>query len=829
MDLFGSWSGYGQDGRRYECVTALQMLANTVDRYTPEEVAALTWLDKSDIARFNAVFENSPRLSYHAWTGVGQHTNATQTERAIATLYALTGACDRQGGNIWTVAPPYRAVNTYHELLPQAQRAKALGLDELPLGPPSMGWITARDFARAVLQHEPYPVRTLMSFGTNLLVSQADTERNQAALLALDFHVHVDMTMNPTASNADIVLPANMPWEREALKLGFEITQRAVEHVQLRPRALDALGESRADYDIVLELAKRLGLQAQFFGGDIEACWNHQLEPLGITVQTLRQHPEGMRFAQEFSYQKYDGSSVGRSAGFTTPDRRVQLYSEALHLIGQSAVPQYIEPADSPRGHAGKYPLVLTTAKSGWFVHTSHRYVASLRRKSPYPQVTLSAEAARQRGIDPGDWVQVRTPYSTVSLRARISDDLHPRVLIAEFGWWQDCEALGRSRVPIVGAESSSINAALSDRHRDPVSGSVPLRATVCEVELDVARNRGGWTGERAFYVSRKRVLAEAVSEFELRPCDGDALPDFLPGQHVIVSLPGAGVRRAYSLTGPPLMPSYFSIAVRRVGRGLGPDGQMSTALHKLKEGTSVLVSAPEGVFTPPLDTQRPVVLMASGIGITPFRGYLKALVHRGGESPSVWLVHACRNGATHPYGSDLVELARRLGTVHLHTVYSDPGDGDVFGRDYQHSGKLDFEWVTPQLTAARPLVYLCGSSGFLAHCREELVARGIPGFDIFTETFHSPTRVPSTLTPQPVEIAGENAQYRWNPADGTLLDAADRAGVSLPSGCRVGQCESCAMHIVSGQVAHLSDFDGPDDTCLTCRAVPITPLILRR
>src|SRR5690606_715426 len=103
----------------------------------------------------------------------------------IATLYALTGACDRAGGNLWTVAPPYRNVNGYRELLPPVQRAKALGLDELPLGPPSLGWITARDFCRAVLQQDPYPVRTLVSFGTNLLVSQAETARNREALQAL--------------------------------------------------------------------------------------------------------------------------------------------------------------------------------------------------------------------------------------------------------------------------------------------------------------------------------------------------------------------------------------------------------------------------------------------------------------------------------------------------------------------------------------------------------------------------------------------------------------------------------------------------------------------
>src|SRR6201999_116721 len=112
-------------------------------------------------------------------------------------------------------------------------------------------------------------------------------EQNMRMLRALDFHVHVDVFMNPTASNADIVLPASMPWEREALKCGFEISQTAVEHVQLRPRMVNPPGEARADYEIVMELAQLMGMEEAFFGCDIEAGWNHQLAPLGITVDHL--------------------------------------------------------------------------------------------------------------------------------------------------------------------------------------------------------------------------------------------------------------------------------------------------------------------------------------------------------------------------------------------------------------------------------------------------------------------------------------------------------------------------------------------------------------
>ena len=100
-------------GDRRACASVLHLLAEEADIYDPTRVAAITQLDPAAIERFNALFAGAPRLAYHSWTGVGQHTNATATERAIATLYALTGAVDREGGNLWTTAPPTRLVNAY--------------------------------------------------------------------------------------------------------------------------------------------------------------------------------------------------------------------------------------------------------------------------------------------------------------------------------------------------------------------------------------------------------------------------------------------------------------------------------------------------------------------------------------------------------------------------------------------------------------------------------------------------------------------------------------------------------------------------------------------
>ena len=78
-------------------------------------------------------------------------------------------------------------------------------------------------------------MRGLIAFGTNLLLSHSDSLRGREALRALDFFAHVDLFMTPTAELADVVLPASTPFEREALKIGFESSAEAQSFVQLRP------------------------------------------------------------------------------------------------------------------------------------------------------------------------------------------------------------------------------------------------------------------------------------------------------------------------------------------------------------------------------------------------------------------------------------------------------------------------------------------------------------------------------------------------------------------------------------------------------------------
>jgi len=72
---------------------------------------------------------------------------------------------------------------------------------------------------------------------------------------------------------------------------------------------------------IIFDLATRLGLGQHFFDGDIEAAYNYELAPSGLTVQQLRQHPIGLRARGETRFQKYAelDTATGQTRGFPTP------------------------------------------------------------------------------------------------------------------------------------------------------------------------------------------------------------------------------------------------------------------------------------------------------------------------------------------------------------------------------------------------------------------------------------------------------------------------------------------------------------------------------
>ncbi len=466
------------------CRSVFAELTAMVADYGPQQVQALCGVSAEILHQTAEMIWNNRPLAYMAWSGLEQQSNATQVARAIGLLYALTGDFDRKGGNVQFPAAPSNGIQGEDFLGPE-QRAKTLGLGERPLGLGHYDHVSSEDIYRGAIEGEPYPIRGLVSFGSNLLLAHADGARGREALSRLDFHLHVDLFMNPSAEMADIVLPATSPFESEALKMGFEIGEAANSLIQLRKPLVPPRGEARSDIRIIFDLACRMGLGDLFWQGDIDAAYRHQLEPSGVTLEQLRESPEGIRVPLKTRYRKFADRTEGRSKGFNTPSRKIEIYSETLLEQGYQALPRYEEPLVGPRSRpdlAQRYPLILTCTKDTLYCESQHRGLPSLRRRAPEPQVDLHPDAAEARGIAAGDWVMIETPKSQARARARLDPSLDPAVVCGQHGWWEACPEVDAPAYPAVGPESANFNLLIGHDEVDPVSGSVPLRAYLCEL-----------------------------------------------------------------------------------------------------------------------------------------------------------------------------------------------------------------------------------------------------------------------------------------------------------------------------------------------------------
>jgi anaerobic selenocysteine-containing dehydrogenase len=389
-------------------------------------------------------------------------------------LYALTGDIDAPGGNVYFARPKLNNVFG-RNLIASSQTAKTLGLTERPLGPAKSGWITTREMYRAILDEQPYPIKGLVAFGSGLLHSRPSPDEGVRALRKLDFYVHCDLFLTPMAAEADVVLPVSSAWEREGIADGFRVSQEADALLQLRKAVVPPRGESRSDTWIAFELAKRLGLENQFFDGDIDAGIAYVLEPSGVTLETLRARPEGVTLPLSTESRKY------LRHGFATPTGRVEIYSQALHDIGQPALPDYVPPAASVEHHPEwqrQFPLRLTSAKWIPFCHSQFRNLPSLRGKMPEPLVEVHPDTARERDINELDWIIIRSPQGSIRARARFNRTLGKDVVCAQYGWSDRSDNTERTH-----GVSLNFSKLISNAFYDPVSGSFPLRAYACQLE----------------------------------------------------------------------------------------------------------------------------------------------------------------------------------------------------------------------------------------------------------------------------------------------------------------------------------------------------------
>ena len=484
--LFGKKALRGKGGSEILCAPAFDCLAELCSGFAPERSETITWVAAEKVWKAAHLLAHNRPVSMYMWNGVGQHTNATQTSRAIATLYALLGDFDQPGGNVIFPKAPLNSVDG-KQWLPEETAAQRIGRAQRPLGPAAKpGNCAPYDVFTAILEGRPYPVKALLNFGSNTIMSTGDSRRAREAFCALEFAAATELFMTPTAALCDYVLPATSFLEMANLVGGFKHRPESTAHLQYRPAAVAPLAERRSDTWVIFELAKRLGMAARFWDGDIEAGYAYELGPTGVTLEQLKNSPGGITVPATPRNRKHaEADERGVAKGFATPSRKVELYSHAFAAHGYPALPEYREPAMSPLSRpelAAEYPLVLTNAKFTTFVHSQQRALKSLRKASPEPTAELHPDTAARYGIKDKEWMIVESPKGAIRARARVTDRILPGVVCCQHGWWQECRDLdlpGYDPYAGTGANPSTL---IGTDLADPISGSLPHRSYLCRV-----------------------------------------------------------------------------------------------------------------------------------------------------------------------------------------------------------------------------------------------------------------------------------------------------------------------------------------------------------
>jgi ferredoxin-NADP reductase/MOSC domain-containing protein YiiM/predicted pyridoxine 5'-phosphate oxidase superfamily flavin-nucleotide-binding protein len=352
--------------------------------------------------------------------------------------------------------------------------------------------------------------------------------------------------------------------------------------------------------------------------------------------------------------------------------------------------------------------------------------------------------------------------------------------------------------------------------------------------------------------VQRKEAESDTITSFYLVAADGAPLEQFLPGQFLTfdLAIPGQPrpVIRTYSLSDSADR-DYYRVSIKREppprDRPDLPGGLSSSYFHEqVNVDTTLRVGPPRGKFQLDPDSERSVVLLSGGVGLTPMISMMNAIV-RSDSGRRVWFIHGTRNGREHAMGTHVRRIAQENDSVNVHIRYSAPAADDLEGQDYDSSGRVDIELLKQLLPFDDYEFYLCGPPPYMKSLYCGLRGVGVANSRIHYEFFGPASALTEEAEPlgqAPVRSAGQElggecevvftrsgVTATWDPDCESILDLAEHHGLNPDYSCRSGICRTCMCELVEGEVEYIEEpLNAPEPGCiLICVSKPKSKLVL--
>jgi anaerobic selenocysteine-containing dehydrogenase len=427
-----------------------------IQQYTPEWAEKITWVSAEDTRKLARLFAKTKGANIYQGTCTQDQTaSGTQNSRAFSILQVITGNINIPGG--WVIGPKLPLGN-----VGMGVEGEPLGTDKYPLFYEVWGRKSPYGVVTCVPESIPEKLKAFFVIGGNPVISMPDSNAFKEAFKKLELLVVHDLFMTETGGLAHYVLPACSHLEKWGVAYTYNVCH-CLPYLMLRKKAIEPLHESWSEWKLFTELAKRLGIGDKFPWKSEEELVAYELEPTGLTFdQLLYEKPEGAYY-QEKEY----GIKEGR---FSTPSRKIEIYSDALERAGFNPLPVYLEPHRSPISSPElleKYPLILSTGNRNlYYTHSQFRGINKLKTKYPEPYLEIGPETAKKYDVKDKDEVIVETNRGSVRMKAHIDDRVAEGVVFVPHGWQGD----------------SNANLLTDVECREPVMGYPELKSLLCRI-----------------------------------------------------------------------------------------------------------------------------------------------------------------------------------------------------------------------------------------------------------------------------------------------------------------------------------------------------------
>jgi len=446
-------------------VKGFGQLCAFIEPYTPQWAEEETGISAQQIINLaHEAGRVKPSVIFHIGYRGAHHPNEIYFRRSILILNALMGSIEAKGGIFIKKGPAAAGLKGMRKFsdaeFPPFDNRRFDGVgDKFPIVDAAHG--KGQMLPYAILKEDPYPVKALIAFRFDPLLSIPDYQQNLEAIKKLDFIAAIDINYSETAWYADIILPESTYLERTD---PARMVQGLKPAVFLRQQCIPPQYDTRPGAWIIKQLAERMGIGKYFPYNSIEELLNYQLADMNIDIKDFAETGFVSLSDKPIWWDRESGIK------FKTPSGKIEIISALMEENGYSSLVPYEKVerlSDSFR---------LMVGRNAQHTHVSTQNNPYLNKLVSENTLWINKKRAEALGISDGDLVEVTSKVGKVKIKAFVTDLIHPEGVFMLHGFGQRVPV--KTRCYLKGASDTDI----VENTSDIIGGSPALDNTLVKV-----------------------------------------------------------------------------------------------------------------------------------------------------------------------------------------------------------------------------------------------------------------------------------------------------------------------------------------------------------